>query len=455
MKTAKHIFITIPDNLRRSAIARIILPVFLSFVMFAGCNDGSIATIKIAGLIFSLEDGSPIQNAVVFAVNKANGQVSDMATTGADGSYAVEVESAREGRNKPVNGAWDLNVAAAQYMAVPSFIRPSIAVTVENFIPEENNSTYSDTLTDIGLASLKTSSEMFTVSGSLAGGEPGALVVLEDCSAPPCPYGYTAGRGNFIVFNVPPGSYSAAAYKKEFSFEPTTVEIAADTDNVVINQQSGNPTGTVSGSVNIVNPGDGDATSVVLVPESLFHEGLEKGILVPGLRAPDSGDPDVTGAYSITGVPEGSYVVLAAFENDHLVRDPDPNIAGTQIVRFTMPDGDSYTRDIDAFKITGALNIVSPGAGDTPEALSALTEVVFEDDSSEDQYDIVLFSMYGDTLWVKTIAGQSGGTQVSVAYDGPALESGIYYQWKVTSSRKGGPIATSEDLKGIFYIELQ
>ena len=60
--------------------------------------------------------------------------------------------------------------------------------------------------------------------------------------------------------------------------------------------------------------------------------------------------------------------------------------------------------------------------------------------------------MYGDTLWEKSIPGQSGGSNVNVSYDGPALENGMYYQWKVASYRKGGPISTSEDLKGIFYV---
>ena len=230
-------------------------------------------------------------------------------------------------------------------------------------------------------------------------------------------------------------------------FDKTAGKIQLD-----IKKKTGTVTGTVSGSVNIVNPGAGDATSIVLVPESLFHETLKKGILVPGLRAPESGDFNIKGAYTITGVPEGSYVVLAAFENDYLVRDPDPNIAGTQIVHVTMPDAGSYDKSIDAFKVTGSLDIVFPGAGDAPDALSNLSEVVFVDDSSEDQYMLVLYNMYGDTIWEKTIPGQSGGANVTVPYDGPALENGVYYQWNVTSFHNGGPISTSEDLKGIFYV---
>ena len=430
------------------------LMLMAAIVLFlcAGCDNSRNVTIKIKGKVFSLVDKSVIKGAIVSAVNKADGTVSDMAVTGADGSYTVEVAAEREGRNKPINEAWGLNASAEQFMSVPSFIRPSIAVKIADFIPEDNNYTYSDSLTDIGLATIKETGELFTVSGRLDGGDAGALVVLEGCSEPPCPYAYTAKWGDFTIFNVQQKTYSAAAYKKGVSYETLSIEVSSDTQNVVLKKKPGNVTGTVSGSVNIVNPGEGDATSIVLVPESLFHETLKKGMLVPGLRAPESGDFNIKGAYSITGVPEGSYVVLAAFENDFLVRDPDPNIAGTQIVHFTMPEAGSYERSIDAFKITGSLNIISPGGGDTPEGLADLMEVVFTDDSSEDQYKLVLYNMYGDTIWEKTILGQSGGANVTVAYDGPALENGVYYQWNVTSFRKGGPISTSEDLKGIFYV---
>ncbi|MCX5903236.1 MAG: hypothetical protein NTV89_07135 [Proteobacteria bacterium] len=431
---------------------RLMLMAAIVLFLCAGCDNGSNVTIKIKGKVFSLADKSAIRGAIVCAVNKADGTVSDLAVTGDDGTYTVEVTAEREGRNKPINEAWGLNASAKLFMSVPSFIRPSIAVTMDNFIPEDHNYTYSDALTDIGMAAIRETIELFTVSGRLDGGDAGAMVVLEGCSEPPCPYAYTAKQGGFTIFNVPQKTYSAAAYKKGVSYEALSIEVSSDTQNVVLKKKPGNVTGTVSGSVNIVNPGDGDATSIVLVPESLFHETLKKGILVPGLRAPESGDCNIKGAYTITGVPEGSYVVLAAFENDYLVRDPDPNIAGTQIVHFTMPEAGSYERSIDNFKITGSLNIISPGGGETPEGLADLIEVVFTDDSSEDQYKLVLYNMYGDTIWEKTILGQSGGADVTVAYDGPALENGVYYQWNVTSFRKGGPISTSEDLKGIFYV---
>ena len=47
---------------------------------------------------------------------------------------------------------------------------------------------------------------------------------------------------------------------------------------------------------------------------------------------------------------------------------------------------------------------------------------------------------------------------VSLPYDGPALEPAMYYQWRVTSVRRLGEtpeckISTTEDLRGVFYTE--
>src|SRR5207247_2420213 len=101
------------------------------------------------------------------------------------------------------------------------------------------------------------------------------------------------------------------------------------------------PAHTVSGDVNIVNPGAGTATSVILVVESTFDDALARGDTPPGLRAPaPPAAPNVTGAFSIDGVPDGRYVVLAGFENDNLVRDPDTSIGGTQIVHQQVSAAD-------------------------------------------------------------------------------------------------------------------
>ncbi len=96
---------------------------------------------------------------------------------------------------------------------------------------------------------------------------------------------------------------------------------------------------TVTGSVELVNAPDGALTSVILVVEDTFDLPAAWGEAPRGLRSPRTGSPDVSGSFSISGVPAGRYVVLAAYENDDLVRAPDTNAAGTDFVTVDVKAG--------------------------------------------------------------------------------------------------------------------
>jgi hypothetical protein len=155
----------------------------------------------------------------------------------------------------------------------------------------------------------------------------------------------------------------------------------------------------------------------------------------------------VSGAWSIERVPNGRYVALAAFENDGLVRDPDTSIAGTDIVHFEV-SGDSVV--LDGFKVTEALTVVSPGA-DEPEAVSGAFDLSWDDDSSEDTYDLTVYDALGELTWeLSGIVGPTGNQPVVVPYEGPALMPGMFYQFRATSIKDGVPISTTEDLRGVF-----
>ncbi|MCK5256330.1 MAG: hypothetical protein KAQ81_09935, partial [Deltaproteobacteria bacterium] len=208
-----------------------------------------------------------------------------------------------------------------------------------------------------------------------------------------------------------------------------------------------------TGSLNIVNAPGGSATSVVLVPKSTFNEIFVKGEVPPGLRAPAPPEsPSITDSFAIEGVPDGQYVVLAAFENDFLVRDPDPSIAGTQILHIQVPVGSSYEIDIaSSFKVTEALVIVSPGATE-PELVTGNPSFIWKDDSSETKYSIVVYNAFGDEVWRDdNLPRVTGLENVTVDYGGDQLQSGMYYQFRATSWRDDGPISQTEDLLGVFY----
>jgi len=207
---------------------------------------------------------------------------------------------------------------------------------------------------------------------------------------------------------------------------------------------------TVDGSVNIVNAEGGLETSVVLVPVSVYNEPLERGPVPFGLRAPEPPlAPEIGGGWAIRGVPPGTYKVLAAFENDRLVRDPDENIAGTDIPEITV--GESNTNVGESFKITEALEVVSPGA-EVPEVVSdGMPTFVFADDSSEDNYHVVVYDAFGELVWEDAeVPRVTGNKNVEVRYGGPALTSGMYYQFRATSLKDGSAISRTEDLRGVF-----
>jgi hypothetical protein len=159
----------------------------------------------------------------------------------------------------------------------------------------------------------------------------------------------------------------------------------------------------------------------------------------------------VTGSFSLTGVPSGTYKVLVAFENDMLVRDPDEGIAGTQIPEIVVENGQVVAVP-DSFKVTGALGIVGPGK-ERPEPVEAVPTFTWIDDSSEEGYDLVVFDALGKIAWQTEVPSGNGGN-VTLEYGGEALEPGMYYQFRVTSWRlvqdQRRNISRTEDLRGVF-----
>jgi hypothetical protein len=204
-----------------------------------------------------------------------------------------------------------------------------------------------------------------------------------------------------------------------------------------------------------VNAPGGSTTSVVLVPVSVFDTVLERGPVPMGLRAPSPPEaPTVSSAFSIAGVPSGTYKALAAFENDILVRDPDTSIGGTTLQEVTVPRGSGTTSLDESFKITEALAVISPGA-EVPEWTSTAPDLVWADDSSEDGYHLWVFDAFGTLVWeVAEVPRVTGDSEVRVAWDGPELQTGMAYQFRVASYHDEGEqvfISKTEDLRGVFF----
>lgn len=430
------------------------------------------APLEIRGYVYDALSEEPIEGAHVAALDESSAPVTDIAVTDAAGYYVLTVPARRDESGEIADALrWTLLADAADYQAFPGALRPSIPVNAQDATqepgPDDGNDDTEDVVsvvenasTDVALIPLPNGQAGgVTISGHIGetdadhGG--GTLVVAEGAVSP-APHGIADASGNYTLFNVPSGAATIRGYRVDLEVEPASVDVGSEdlTVDLGVTSDAHDDLATVSGSVNIVNAPGGSQTTVVLVPSSVFIERLERGPVPFGLRAPEPPTaPDVSGAFEIGGVPSGTYKVLAAFENDALVRDPDASIAGTQIQEITVDYGAAIAVD-ESFKVTEALAVFGPGA-DAPERVLTAPTFAWADDSSEDRYELVVFDALGNLVWEdREIPGQSGGNRVELPYGGPALEQGMYYQFRVTSFRDNpqgsSAISRTEDLRGVF-----
>jgi hypothetical protein len=409
--------------------------------------------------VFDSASGNPIEGAHVIAVDKTGAAATDVAITSSDGVYELQVPVVREPDGSLNEGIYTLRISAPDYLPYPHGIRPALPIDASQATHREDGGwLLENAATEIALIALKEEKQgQGSISGSIvvsgATSPAGVLVVLEGVPEGSL-FTFSDKSGRYTLFNVPEGSWEIQGYKAFLQLDAVTVALAAGEAKTGIELISNTKSyGTVTGSINIVNAPGGSATSVVLVPESTFNETFVKGEVPPGLRAPAPPEsPSITGDFTIAGVPDGQYVVLAAFENDFLVRDPDPSIAGTQILHIQVPDSSSYEIDIAAsFKVTESLVVVSPGAT-APELVTGNPVFIWEDDSSEIKYSIVVYNAFGEEVWRNDdLPKVTGSPQVTVTYGAGPLQAGMYYQFRATSWRSDGPISQTEDLLGVFY----
>lgn len=421
--------------------------------------------VELHGMVIDALSEAPIEGARVFAQDATSAPVTDVAITDAEGNYTLSVPVPRNEDGSPAPGAnFTLNASALDYLQYPAGLRPALPVAIEDSVPSGGDTdgegdgpdVVENATTTIALIPLDEADRGgVTIRGSVVADEglAGGTLVVADAGTV-ARSGVADLSGDFALFNVPPGSVTVSGYRGGLSIVPAAVDVGdEDVDDVQLEVADGEVV-TVSGSVSIVNAPGGSQTSVVLVPSVLFNDNLERGPVPFGLRAPEPGlAVDVTGSWAIEGVGPGTYKVLAAFENDDLVRDPDMSIAGTDIPEIEVVAG----QDLDvgeSFKITEALEVQGPGA-ETPELVTGTPTFIFADDSSEDGYDVVVYDALGNEVWRDdAVPSVSGSGNVEVPYGGPALTEGMFYQFRATSFRdkQGGitNISRTEDLRGVF-----
>ena len=413
-----------------------------------GGKPTCVAAVVVVGRVFDLETNSGVGGARVVALDANGAAMSFVATSATDGTYSLAIPTSRMSDGAPAETfKITLRADANGYLTFPGGVRPALPFDTSTAVLTNGRYEIRSALTDVGLLKLAAGGPAIgTIDGQVADNATHAsvLVVAEVNGV-----GYTAiaGRnGEYTIFNVPAGTASVAAYARGYNYVGKSAAVSAGATTEVNLDVSSAAASTVNGSVSIVNGQLGKATSVILVVESTFKANIARGEAPPGLRAPDPGTlPNVNGAFSITGVPAGRYVVLAAFENDNLVRDESGG-GGTDIVHQEVIAGQNVTIG-SGFKVTGSVDIVGPGAAG-PQMVTGAPTFTWLDDSSEDRYAITVFDSYGNVVW-------EGGTPKSVVtllYGGPALKPGMYYQFRVQSIKDPSTvISRSEDLKGVFF----
>jgi len=431
-----------------------------------GCNDGHVceqvadgeptcfAPIEVRGKVIDLADNHGIAGAQVVAVDVNGAAVSSVAISGSDGTYALPVPAQRDADGKPSAFPVSLRADAAGYQGFPGTVRQALPLDVMTAAADGDGFVLKSALTDIGLfAQPNASAGSIHGKAAVPDDHAGVLVVAE--SGGKGAAAIVSRDGEYTIFNLAAGHYAVTAYSVGHVYTAKETDVAASAVTLDLALASDAP-GSLTGQVTFADPGGGKNTSVIAFVESTFDMTTGRGVAPPGLRSPRTGPPDVTGAFSIDGVPPGRYVVVAAFENDNLVRDPDHCISGTADVHVQIAIGQP-TVTPTAFKITGALAVMTPGA-DMAEPVTGAPTFKWADDSSEDQYLVEVFDSFGQLVWMMTMPGVSGSVP-SMVYAGPALQPRMYYQWRVTSSRQkqGGTgqcnISRSEDLRGVFYMQ--
>ncbi|WP_434047064.1 MULTISPECIES: hypothetical protein [Sorangium] len=402
-----------------------------------GAEPACFAPVTLKGRVYNSLDDEAIAGARVLARDANDAVISRVAVTREDGTYELAVPARRDANGVPVRADVTLRADALAYETFPR--APRVALPIDLSTAAGTPLSVASAATEIALLPLAESEGLGSVSGVVHADQPGGTLLVAGGAT-----GAADLDGSYTIFNVAAGEVTVRGYGAGLALDTASAAVSAGKETKGVDlHATGEATAVVSGKVEIVNAPDGDATSVILVVADTFDAMTARGETPRGLR-----QGNVTGEFSIAGVPDGEYVILAAFENDALVRDPDTSIGGTELVRITVAGGDQPVQE--SFKVTGALAVVSPGASRMDE-VSGTPAFVFEDDSSEDMYEVSLFDALGEKIWENLeVPRVSGSENVTVAYDGPELVPGMIYQFRATSKKDGTPISQTEDLKGVF-----
>jgi hypothetical protein len=402
-----------------------------SYVDASGAMQSAcFAPTLLAGKVTNTSSGAAVAGARVVAIDgDSHAAVGPVSITNATGDYSVRVTAPRmSGATKE----FTLRVGAAGFDEFPSGIRIALPISV-SFTDTRAAATIAGPV-DVGLTPMA-AAPAGSIAGKVRGGitTAGVLVVASDGT-----HTYSTvsdAMGDYVLFNVADGSFQLRGYFVGASFTPVDgVTVTGARRNVDL-VAGGDAAGTLTGSLSYVAGADTSITTAVVLRLQSTHE------VPPGLRIPATNSTP----YLLDKIPDGTYEVVAAFPNDKLVKDPDPGQAGTTTPLATFAGS---TIDVGSFKITDPVEIMGPDANAEISETPTFTWLAYP---QTDHYMVEVFDSQGNLLWQLNDIPRS----TSLAYGGPALTAGSYYQWRITSFAQSSntssrPVSQSEDLRGVW-----
>lgn len=386
------------------------------------------------------------------------------ASNATDGGYELKVRAARDASGKPMQAYVTLRADRQDYQTFPGGVRVALPVDLSAATFDGTQWVVSGPLTAVQLLPLATrgASWIHGTAAAAPSGE-GILVVAE-----PAPGGAGPGTGltgiadeagNYAIFNLAPGAqYVVTAYAKGVNYLPVPTPALVPGDNAVPALALGSGAGATLAGGLIFNNSATSNVQVTLVEQSTYLPSLDRGETPPGLTV----NGDASG-YTFTGVPDGKYVVLAAFGLDGDVRSvsgtgntapPEVTIAGGA-VQGTPP----------SFKIVPAVDLLTIGGANvtaTPAVVSTATPAFTwrkgSVDSSAATYRVEVFDTFGNPAWSLDMPA----TQTdSATYDSDGratpLQPGMTYQLRILAIKEAMPVpaaftqlSQTEDLAGVF-----
>jgi hypothetical protein len=256
------------------------------------------------------------------------------------------------------------------------------------------------------------------------------------------------------VFNLDAATaYELRGYARGVNYAVATTGALAAGENVAPALALAAGTGaTISGGL-IFNNGAVSPVGVALVVESTYLASLDRGETPPGLAVP-SGASD----YAVSGVPDGSYIVLAAYGIDGAVRDISGG-GNTAPVRVVVQGGVASISP--AFKVKPAVSLTGidgqPVTGTPVAATSATPTFTWAKASaysSASTYRVKVYDAFGVETWSHD---QVAGNTNTATYAGAPLQPGMPYQLRILALAEAMPVpaaptvlSQTEDLLGVF-----